>query len=407
MPQKFKILSLDGGGVWSILQTLTLNHLYPNLSGHEILKEFDLVIANSGGSIVLASLVENLTFEEAQATFNKQENREKIFSKNTVFEKYFPIGIMQLFGLPFGPKYSAPKKKAAFDQLFPDFGSKHLSELPKLIGDASPEFVVCTFNAYDNRAKFFRSYSDNPELEDVTLNEVIHGSSNAPIQYFDFPARFKSSSKQPHLEKYYELWDGALGGFNNPVVAGIIEAYKLGYNNDQIQVLSIGTGNKVTSEKEKEDFYKYRFSTQKNRNKKLNFKAYCDQWAFFKLSVLQQAKTILYEPPDWANFVAFMMLSGNNKEKAIDFIRLSPMIFFNEDTSTSNRKLLETLYNLDMDLTDACDVQLLYEFFERWRDDEIINQPLKYKITRDNQFITEVGNTCFSEEVARYKNLNK
>ena len=61
----YKILSLDGGGSWSILQLLTLKEKYGNVSGHEILKDFDLVLANSGGSIALAALAENYTLQKA------------------------------------------------------------------------------------------------------------------------------------------------------------------------------------------------------------------------------------------------------------------------------------------------------------------------------------------------------
>ncbi len=50
--KKFKILSLDGGGTWALLQVRALQLIYgPSVKGHEVLKDFDLVAANSGGSI--------------------------------------------------------------------------------------------------------------------------------------------------------------------------------------------------------------------------------------------------------------------------------------------------------------------------------------------------------------------
>ena len=52
----FRILSLDGGGPWALLQAMALARLYPGLDGHAILGRFDLAIANSGGSITLAGL---------------------------------------------------------------------------------------------------------------------------------------------------------------------------------------------------------------------------------------------------------------------------------------------------------------------------------------------------------------
>ena len=38
-------------------------------------------------------------------------------------------------------------------------------------------------------------------------------------------------------------WDGAIGGYNNPVLAGLIEALANGISLDAVRVLSIGTGS--------------------------------------------------------------------------------------------------------------------------------------------------------------------
>jgi len=69
----YKILSLDGGGSWSILQLLTLKERFkneiPTLNGHAILREFDMVIANSGGSIVLAALCQDWTIDKTLELF--------------------------------------------------------------------------------------------------------------------------------------------------------------------------------------------------------------------------------------------------------------------------------------------------------------------------------------------------
>ena len=48
-----KILSLDGGGAWAMLQAMALGDLFGDRPGWEILAQFDLAVANSGGSIVL------------------------------------------------------------------------------------------------------------------------------------------------------------------------------------------------------------------------------------------------------------------------------------------------------------------------------------------------------------------
>ncbi|MDE3084467.1 MAG: patatin-like phospholipase family protein, partial [Verrucomicrobiota bacterium] len=53
---RHRILSLDGGGSWALIEVRALLALYGDVSGREVLSKFDLVSANSGGSIVAAAL---------------------------------------------------------------------------------------------------------------------------------------------------------------------------------------------------------------------------------------------------------------------------------------------------------------------------------------------------------------
>ena len=57
---KYRILSLDGGGSWALIEVKALMQLFdPDMPGRQVLSRFDLVAANSGGSIVLACLIED------------------------------------------------------------------------------------------------------------------------------------------------------------------------------------------------------------------------------------------------------------------------------------------------------------------------------------------------------------
>lgn len=60
----YRILSLDGGGSWALIK------LYgAAATGHQVLRDFDLVAATSGGSLVLGGLVENLSLNELLSVF--------------------------------------------------------------------------------------------------------------------------------------------------------------------------------------------------------------------------------------------------------------------------------------------------------------------------------------------------
>jgi uncharacterized protein len=77
----YRILSLDGGGTWALIQTKALIALYNDKTpGQSVLQDFDLVAANSGGSIVLGGLVENLTLGDLLGLFESQTVRESIYS---------------------------------------------------------------------------------------------------------------------------------------------------------------------------------------------------------------------------------------------------------------------------------------------------------------------------------------
>lgn len=401
----YKILSLDGGGSWAILQLLTLKERYkdeiPELSGHEILKKFDMVIANSGGSIVLCALAENWTIDKALTLFDKKDIRERIFSKNSFKETFWPVYLTKVFS--FGPKYSSSRKYAAFRKLFPEVHKYSMKDLPEFIGKPSLKLIVSTFDALNNRAKFFRSYTPEGNTEEfVPLTKAIHGSSNAPVQYFDFPARIRAD----HTDTWYYLWDGALGGFNNPVVAGILEAFRLSIPLNDVAVISLGNANKLMSENQKKRFYQVRSITIKERKKKLLFWRYKFQFEYFKETVMNQAKTILFQPPDWANYVGMMFLRKTISEDIERrYIRLSPIIHIDKNTSPESNDLINKLYELDMDLTSDEDIDLLKKCFEYWKNGRIKNQPIEYSVSRDNELKYIQGDEYFSHGIEKWKQL--
>src|SRR5207237_10852098 len=75
---------------------------------------------------------------------------------------------------------------------------------------------------YDaNRSAFFRSSPTtgpgwgHGDQASATVAEAIHGSTNAPVNFFDGPAALPSGGL---------FWDGGIPGCNNPGLAGVTEA---------------------------------------------------------------------------------------------------------------------------------------------------------------------------------------
>jgi patatin-like phospholipase/acyl hydrolase len=432
MNSKYKILSLDGGGSWAILQVLALQDIfskkYPDkeIRGHEVLRHFDLVFANSGGSMVLAALACNWTFEEILHFFDDPETRNSIFRKLRFRERYFPTNFMRLFGIKsIGTRYSTTDKGHALRKILkihkgPKLCSVDLKDLPQLIGKDSLEIVVTTFDIINRRAKLFRSnpnsraraevVAGDDHFDLVNLVEAIHGSSNAPVNYFDFPALFGPSGENSH--KRFYLWDGALGGFNNPVMAAVTEAFANGVKREDIHVLSMGTGGKLVSDEEKRSFYDQYYSTLRGKRVRRikgvgNSKIKLTGGRFFRLfrgagfyvsTISHLSQSILFEPQTWANYSAYTSLFQGDLEEASNnhrFVRLSPQISIDEHAD----EVLHRLYQMDMDVTEQEEVDLLKLCFERWKNGEINNEPVQWVKTINGKYIFAKGHPRYTEGV--------
>ena len=227
----FRILSLDGGGSWALIQAMALDRLYPGKSGRQILADFDLVAANSGGSITLAGLIKDLTPLQIVDLFEDKAKRESIFVKRPWYER-----IGTLFQ---GAKYSTAGKLKGLTELFGASGQTPMSALdPQLpaarSGPGKVRILITGFDYDRQRAEFFRSYPTpmGAAASTVRLVDAVHASSDAPILFFDKPTDCGGR----------RYWDGAVAGYNNPLLAAIVEAVVLGSSPHDIQARSIGTG---------------------------------------------------------------------------------------------------------------------------------------------------------------------
>lgn len=230
----YKILALDGGGSWAILQAMALGKLYGyDTPGQTILNKFFLAAANSGGSIILAGLALNFTPRDLMTKLNDQSLRQEIFVKN--------LYALQLLGIDV-EKYKADAKLAGLKTIMqqaPD-GAKCNQPLDQI--GLTCKLLIPAFNYDRQRTEFFRSDPASPAAlvagaPQPTLAEAVHGSTNAPIKFFNAPAQFESAAFNGR-----RYWDGAMGGFNNPVLAAVTEAITYGYAPTDLRVLSIGTG---------------------------------------------------------------------------------------------------------------------------------------------------------------------
>ncbi|WP_316739436.1 patatin-like phospholipase family protein [Pedobacter aquatilis] len=387
----YKILSLDGGGSWALIQARVLLDIYGDLNGHELLKKFDMVIANSGGSLVLSTLCNDMKLSEIISVFEDENKRKQVFSKLSFWEKLKWRNIASLTNV-LGPKYSMERKLSGLQNVMQAYNKLmlegkttqptlniNLNELPKIIGKPELQLLIVGFDYFRQRATFFRSniasktdaFSGGKYYQ-ISLGHAIHSSSNAPVNYFDAPAEIEINQLNGQDIRKTKMWDGAVSGFNNPVLAGLIEAMT---NNtiplSDYKILSLGTGTggqamiadyQTSTNPEIQNIF------QKNKNNKL---AFTDYNLTFVSDIKKMSTSILGDPPDSATFIAYSIIDPSLSNTAC-LVRINPCIkpILNASTQIfeapdvykaqgNGSESFARLMDLDMDAVANEDVDLI------------------------------------------------
>lgn len=406
---KKKILSLDGGGSWALIQTIALADIYGlDTKGRDILKRFDLAIANSGGSIVLAGLLMDMTPKEIFELLDKASTRQAIF-----VGKWFNF-LGDWFNLPIFRKYDTKAKLTGLSKVFddkPDITAK-LSEINAKLG-LNTDIVICAFDYNRERATFFRSNTKAPtasgkktrrRLDNITLLEAIHASSTAPVKYFDDPALIPYDDPE---DGYARFWDGGVGGYNNPVMAGVVEMLaKKPIQSTDIRALSIGTGNVFLPLGDEGD---------------ISYGVYKMPGTPGLLSDIELlARAIINDPPDAASFEAHVVLGGNlsqpmgSRQGVADgsLVRMNPLVQPTKNKDGNGLpwqhpgftvKEFIRLTELGLDAVEQQDVNLIKKLVKLWLLGEAKNQPVRMN---GETLECEIGHGKYSEALAQWRDYD-
>jgi len=370
---------------------MALQSLYPeNTTGHNVLKDFDLVAANSGGSITLGGLIENLSLKSLLTTcFMDESKRKQVFSAVSLGED-LENGIYKLIGI--APKYSTADKLTALQKQLPNFGSTKMASIPGRIAQSvgrSPHFVIIGFDYDRRRATFFRSNLKSDAASTAspinpTLAEAINASSTAPIKYFDAPADIGS----------FRFWDGAIAGYNNPILGAVVEALAGKVPAEDIQVLSIGTASvrrPIVPKNGIDDSGVMQLQQQSSPPNDLQ----------------ELAGSIIDDPPDAATYIAHVTLrqpipdSNQPTPTSGNIVRMSPMIQPVQRTDGSWGPPIglsvvdfNATANLDVDAIEQADVLKIQNLAIQWMADKVPNQAIR---SNSENFHCEIGHSTFSQ----------
>ena len=389
----YRILSLDGGGPWALMEVralIALNNNDAKKRGHDVLSEFDLVVANSAGSIVVGGLLENMTLEDLLYFFKNKAMRELLFCPT---ESLLARLVRRFLGI--GPQYSTDAKLRALQQWMEKHGERELLTFaPGIRRQGSAEdtkFLIITFDYDRNRARFFRSYplegSSSRQAQKTSLAEAIHASTNAPINYFDKPASFPS---QPG-----RYWDGGITGCNNPVLAGVTEAITLGQKPTDIVALSIGTGS-VALAWPRPGEATSPYLQVPSKGGLLN-------------DLHKLAGAILDDPPDMATFVSHHMTGGTASLPApahSRIVRMSPLVSPVKVAGAwaapggMTGEDFEYLASLDMNATEQKAIDAIARYAELWIESKAPNQPIRMN---GDDLTPELGDPWFKDALASWQ----
>jgi len=226
---KFRILSIDGGGLRGIIPIKILQHI-ESLTGVQTFDMFDMIVGTSTGGLIACALTASADGKRPKYT---TADLEQLYIKDgkTIFP---PGNIIQEVRALMGPKYSPNGLQTVLTNLLD--GLK--------VSDCLKPIFVPSYDILNNEAIFFKSrhLKTNP-LENVSLVDVCRATSAAPTY---LPAyQFSFGGKQRVCV------DGGVF-MNNPSVGAIVELSKYGsdyYNYDSkafpadLYVLSLGTGH--------------------------------------------------------------------------------------------------------------------------------------------------------------------
>lgn len=251
MSQKFRILSIDGGGIRGIIPAMVLSEI-ERRTGKPVCELFDLIAGTSTGGILALGLTKPRPDDMSRPQYAAKDllrlyetEGHRIFS-TSLLHRLFSLGNI------LDQKYlSGP-----FDEVLAEFfGDAKLSEAltPVIIPSYEIELRTAFFFKSQNAKGETIAPGRSREDYDFLMRDVARATSSAPtyfepelIEEGDLPKCIdkKESADAPVEENAYTLIDGGTYA-NNPAMCAVAEAIcatKFDCDLKDLFMVSLGTG---------------------------------------------------------------------------------------------------------------------------------------------------------------------
>jgi patatin-like phospholipase/acyl hydrolase len=226
------ILSIDGGGIRGVIPAKLLKHIEEQL-GDDISKHFDIIAGTSTGGLLALGLSTPNKKNEPMYKANELLNLYKTRGKD-IFFKDFKYKLKSGFGL-WGAQFSSKGMKTVSNEYFKD------TKMSQCLTNT----LITSYGIKSDHPVYFTNFKalTRPDYWEYNIKDIARATGAAPT--FFNPVSVVNKKMQKHI-----LIDGGIVR-NNPTAAAISYAKQLYPNAEQFNILSLGTGRTITSNKYK------------------------------------------------------------------------------------------------------------------------------------------------------------
>jgi uncharacterized protein len=213
-----KILSIDGGGIRGIISAIIIEQIEKQ-TGKHITETFDLIAGTSVGGIIALTLACPNTFKKPKFVAKDLIELFKTKGQN-IFNASIWKSINSLNGLS-DEKYDHNDLNKVLKE--------YLGQ--ESFGNALSKLLISSYDIENRKTCFFKSWHQRDK--NLKMIDIARATSAAPTYYE--PTKMNIENKE------LALIDGGVFA-NNPGMCAYAEAKKIYGNNEQILIISIGTG---------------------------------------------------------------------------------------------------------------------------------------------------------------------
>jgi patatin-like phospholipase/acyl hydrolase len=235
--KKFKLLSIDGGGIKGVFPAYYLTLIEEELKNRndgktQIKDHFDLITGTSTGGIIALALSFGVPAKEIYDLYIG--NADKIFGHKKSFW--------------FGQIFNSAHDRNYLEKLVRKIFRRYYNGKDPVLNDCKTHVAIPIYDLVKGNPSVLKSpYHPNFKRDlHIPVYKAAMATSAAPT-YFD-----PYSSEYQDLDGIYKTFNNKVDGgimANNPTLIGLIEALKaFGRELKDLEILSLGTGDNIYTE---------------------------------------------------------------------------------------------------------------------------------------------------------------